>query len=135
MIGLDTNVLLRLFVEDDPAQSERARRFVDVASASEPCLINPIVLAEFAWTLARSYRRKRSEVARLIEGVLSMDDLDIPYRRAAQGALLAYRSGKADYPDYFLAEINAELGCTSTATFDIAALDSPSFSPVTVSAP
>jgi predicted nucleic-acid-binding protein len=130
MIGLDTNVLLRLFIDDDAAQCERARLFVDAATAAEPCLVNPIVLAEFAWTLATNFKKKRSEVARLIEGVLSMDDLEIPYRRAAQGAVAAFRTGKADFPDYFLAAINFELGCASTATFDRAALDSPAFSPV-----
>ena len=52
MIGLDTNVLLRLFVEDDARQSERARRYVGAATAYEPCLINSVVIAEFAWTLA-----------------------------------------------------------------------------------
>jgi predicted nucleic-acid-binding protein len=130
MIGLDTNVLVRLFVEDDPAQSDRARRLVDAAAADEPCVINPVVLAEFAWTLARNFKKKRPEVARLIEGVLSMDDLDVPFRRAAQGALNAYRRGKADFPDYLLAAINAELGCASTATFDRAALDDSAFSPV-----
>jgi len=130
MIGLDTNVLLRLFVEDDVGQNERARRLVDAAAADEPCVINPVVLAEFAWTLARNFKKKRPEVARLIEGVLSMDDLDVPFRRAAERALAAYRSGKADFPDYFLAAINAELGCASTATFDCAAFDYPAFSPV-----
>ncbi len=60
MIGLDTNVLLRLFLEDNPAQCERARSFVDAATADEPCLVNPVVLAEFAWTLARSYKKKRA---------------------------------------------------------------------------
>ena len=130
MIGLDTNVLLRLFVEDNLAQSERARRFVHAAAADEPCLVSPIVLAEFAWTLATKFKQKRPELARLIEGVLSMDDLEIPFRRAAERALAAYRSGTADFPDYFLAEINAELGCASTATFDTAALNSPTFSPV-----
>ncbi|HXE25682.1 MAG TPA: PIN domain-containing protein [Roseiarcus sp.] len=130
MIGLDTNVLLRLFVEDDPAQSGRARSFVGAATAEEPCAVNPIVLAEFAWTLARHFKKKRPEVARLIEGVLSMDDLEVPHRRAAERALAAYRSGKADFPDYFLAELNVELGCMSTATFDRDALDSQSFSSV-----
>jgi predicted nucleic-acid-binding protein len=130
MIGLDTNVLLRLFVEDDPGQSERARRFVDAAAADEPCIVNPVVLAEFAWTLARNFKKKRPEAARLIEGLLSMDDLEVAHRHAAERALAAYRSGKADFPDYFLAEINLELGCASTATFDVAALDSPAFSPV-----
>ncbi len=130
MIGLDTNVLLRLFIDDDPAQCERARRFVDQVAAEEPCLVNPVVLAEFAWTLARRYKRERPDVAHLVEGVLSMDDLEIPYRRAARSALAAYRSGKADFPDYFLAEINTELGCASTVTFDGEALKFPSFSPV-----
>jgi len=130
MIGLDTNVLLRLFVEDDPRQCDRARRFVDAATLDEACVINPIVLAEFAWTLARNFKKKRNEVAHLIGEVLSADDLEIPYRRAAEGALSAYRKGKADFPDYLLANINAELGCASTATFDGDALDSPAFSPV-----
>ena len=130
MIGLDTNVLLRLFVEDDPAQSNRARSFINAATADEPCVVNPVVLAEFAWTLARNFKRKRHEAARLIEGVLSMDDLYIPDRRAAERALAAYRKGKADFPDYLLAEINLELGCASTATFDPTALDHSAFSPV-----
>ena len=51
MIGLDTNVLLRLFVEDDVGQNERARRHVRAAIAHEPCLINSVALAEFAWAL------------------------------------------------------------------------------------
>ena len=130
MIGLDTNVLLRLFVEDDPAQSARARRHVGEATAEEPCLINSVVLAEFAWALSKKMKQKRAEVARLIEEVLSADDLYIPDRRAVERALAAYRSGRADFPDYFLAAINAELGCASTATFDRAALDSSASSSV-----
>jgi predicted nucleic-acid-binding protein len=130
LIGLDTNVLLRLFVKDDAEQHERARRFVGAATEDESCLINPIVLAEFAWTLAKGMKRKRSEVASLLGEVLSADDLEISHREAAQSALASYRQGKADFPDYFLAEINAELGCATTATFDQAALDSPAFSPV-----
>ena len=130
MIGLDTNVLLRLFIEDDPAHCKYARDFVDLATADEPCFINSVVLAEFAWALAKKMNRKRSEVGRLIEEVLSADDLDVPQRRAAERALGAYHAGNGDFPDYFLAEINLELGCATTATFDKAALDSPAFSPV-----
>jgi predicted nucleic-acid-binding protein len=130
MIGLDTNVLLRLFVEDDLQQNERARRFFDAVGARETCVVNPVVLAEFAWTLVRGFRKKRREVAHLIAEVLSADDVEILHRSAADRALTAYRIGKADFPDYFLAEINLELGCASTATFDKAALDSSAFSSV-----
>ena len=130
MIGLDTNVLLRLFVEDDLAQCERARGYVARVTSDESCLINPIVLSEFAWTLARKGKKPRGEVARLIEEVLSADDLEIVHRSAAEQALASYRRGKADFPDYFLAYINADLGCSTTVTFDGAALDSAAFSAV-----
>lgn len=129
MIGLDTNVLLRLFI-DDSQQYDRARRFFDAVSARETCVVNAVVLVEFAWTLVRGFKKKRHEVAHLIAELLSADDVEIQHRSAAEGALDAYRHGRADFPDYLLAAINAELGCASTATFDRAALDHPAFSPV-----
>ena len=68
--------------------------------------------------------------AHLVAEVLSADDLEIPFRPAALGALAAYRAGKADFADYLIAQINADLGCSTTATFDRAALDSSAFSSV-----
>jgi predicted nucleic-acid-binding protein len=130
MIGLDANVLLRLFVEDDAGQSVRARRHVGSITTNEPCLVNSVALAEFAWALAKKMKQTRDQVARLIEEVMSADDLYIPDRRAAERALATYRMGKADFPDSLLAEINLELGCASTATFDQTALDHSAFSPV-----
>ena len=70
-------------------------------------------------------------MARLIEEVLSADDLEFLIAAPRRRALAAYRGGKADFPDYFLAAINAELGCASTATFDRARPRFiPAFSPV-----
>lgn len=130
MIGLDTNVFLRLFVEDNPDQTARARRFVAAAVREDVCFVNAVVLAEFAWTLGRRMKRKKPDIARLIDQALTADDLEIAHRESAQRALAAYRRGDADFADYFLAEINRESGCATTATFDRDALDSPAFSPV-----
>jgi predicted nucleic-acid-binding protein len=130
MIGLDTNVLLRLFVEDDRAQCDRARSLVRQVTAEGPVVVNAIVLSEFVWTLGRALKLKKAKILHLIAEVLSADDLEIEHRPAAEAALAAYRGGDADFPDYYLAEINAELGCASTATFDGAALKHPRFSSV-----
>ena len=114
MIGLDTNVLLRLFVEDDPAQSDaraapcrRGDGGASLASSIPSCL--PSSLGRLRETM----KQKRAEVARLIEEVLSADDLEflIAAPWSARSPLTA--RGHADFPDYFLAEINAELGCAS----------------------
>ncbi|HWF96731.1 MAG TPA: type II toxin-antitoxin system VapC family toxin [Xanthobacteraceae bacterium] len=131
MIGLDTNVLLRLFVEeDDPQQSERARAFVERVGSDQPCLVNAVVLAEFVWALAKPLRRPKGEIVKYLEALLDADDLEIERRSAARAAVEAYRVGKADFADYLLAGINAELGCASTASFDAEALKSKLFSPV-----
>ena len=130
MIGLDTNVLLRLFVEDDPDQTGRARRFVAAAVREDVCFINAVVLSEFVWTLGRRMKRKKPEIARLVAQALSADDLVIAHRKSAERALEAYRGGDADFADYFLAEINRESGCATTATFVRDALDAPTFSAV-----
>jgi predicted nucleic-acid-binding protein len=130
MIGLDTNVLLRLFIVDDQAQARRARQFVNDATRDGAVLVNTVVLSEFAWALAKQAKRPRKDVVRLVGEVLSADDLEIVHRASAERALSAYASGKADFADYFLAEINAELGCVTTVTFDRDALDTPTFSSV-----
>ncbi len=123
MIGLDTNVFLRLFVEDDPEQCARARRFVTAAVSENVCFVNPVVLAEFAWTLGRRMKRKKPDIVRLIEQALTADDLEIAHRAAAARALDAYRGGGADFADYYLAQINQECGCATTVTFDSDALE------------
>jgi predicted nucleic-acid-binding protein len=130
VIGLDTNVFLRLFVEDNADQTARARRFVAAAVADEHCFVNAVVLAEFVWTLKRRMKREKSDIVRLIAQSLTADDLEFAHCECARRALAAYRSGDADFADYFLAEINRENGCVTTATFDRDALDAPTFSAV-----
>ncbi|RBP13850.1 putative nucleic-acid-binding protein [Roseiarcus fermentans] len=128
MIGLDTNVLLRLFIDDDREQCGRARSFVEQAGRGGPCMVNVIVLAEFAWVLGKSLDKPKVEVIKYLDGVLQSDDLEFERRTAVVSALEAYRNGPAEFADYLLAQINVELGCASTATFDAKALKSSQFS-------
>ncbi len=123
MIGLDTNVLLRLGDDEEPAQRERARELVRSQGASGS-FVNAIVLAEFAWTLTRSYRLSRADVAARISVILESPEFVVANLDDASRAVQRFRDGGADFADYFLAEINASFGCTMTATFDRDALKS-----------
>ena len=52
LIGLDTNVLLRLLVKDDIRQMETAARAVaQRCTAESPGYVNQIVLCEVVWVL------------------------------------------------------------------------------------
>ena len=63
MIALDTNVLVRFLVEDDPSQ--RSGPEIGSSKSSIPtgrCFVSEIVLCELVWVLQRSYRVPRSEI-------------------------------------------------------------------------
>jgi len=56
MIGVDTNVLVRYLVRDDPAQFERARRLISrEVDTREPVLVSLLVLLETEWVLRSRY--------------------------------------------------------------------------------
>ena len=123
MIGVDTNVLLRLGDDDEPLQRDRAQALVRSQGASG-CFVNPIVLAEFAWTLTRSYKLSRDDTAARIAVILESPEFVVASLDEASRAVQRYRAGPADFADYFLSEINISAGCAMTATFDSAALKS-----------
>jgi predicted nucleic-acid-binding protein len=119
MIGLDTNVLLRLFVADDPEQAQQARRFVDETCTPEtPAFVNCVVLTELSWVLAQSYDYSRSEVATVIEGLLDGDDRIVQHREAVIASLADYKGGRIEFVDALILHINRTHGCSMTVTFD-----------------
>ena len=123
MIGLDTNVLLRLGDDEEPGQRDRARGLV-LSQGAGGCFVNEIVLAEFAWTLLRRYKLSRADVAARLALVLESPEFVVASRGEASRAVERFGAGPADFADYFLAEINRAAGCATTATFDREALNS-----------
>ena len=117
MRGLDTNILLRVLVADDPEQVRRVRAFLTALPAGEPLFINRIVVCELIWTLRRRFRFDREQVAevvdRLLKSRLALEDYD-----ALGLALYLYRTSGADLADCLLGVINRAAGCERTATFD-----------------
>jgi len=66
VIGLDTNVLLRYLLRDDPAQAARADRELE---RGERFLIDSIVLCELVWVLEAGYGFSRTEITGALESV------------------------------------------------------------------
>ena len=55
MIGLDTNVILRMFNLDATAEYETVTHFIDEFSY-EGFFINSVAIVEFAWVLKKTYK-------------------------------------------------------------------------------
>ena len=128
MIGIDTNLLLRLIVGDEPKQAVMAREFLrGRCSADEPGYVCHIVLVELVWTLARAYGYPRERIAAAIEQILGTAQLDVESSGDVAAAVKDYRRGAADFANCLLVRVNAATGCTHTVTFDRKAAKLPGF--------
>jgi predicted nucleic-acid-binding protein len=124
MIGIDTNILVRYFIKDDPYQTPLAVTFLRSRTRSDPGWVSLAVLAELAWVLASSYKRKRTEILQVIELLLASEDIVVEHERVAMQALTLFRNGKADFPDCLICAMAMSAGCGRVFTFDrIAARD------------
>lgn len=121
MIGLDTNVLVRLLTDDDPKQSAIARAYVARNCNPEtPAFVDREVVLETVWVLESAYDYARSDIAAAVEAVLQAADLTVEASERVREALRAYRNG-ADFADAIIAAVNTSADCTFTVTFDKAA--------------
>jgi predicted nucleic-acid-binding protein len=126
--AIDTNVLIRFFMDDDTGQAEVARRLLETSQDQrEPLLIVPHVFCELVWVLQASFRLARTEVADILQKILVREVFVFEREQAIKGALRRYRQGRADFPDYLIGEIAAASGCRDTVTFDKALKGSPGF--------
>ena len=119
MIGLDTNVLVRYVVRDDPAQADAATRLIEGrCTAEEPSRIGAVVLAELAWVLRGPYGYRRSQVAAVLRQVLRTVEFVVEEPTVAWAALAEFESGPADFADCWIGHCNRARGCERTFTFD-----------------
>ena len=123
MIGLDTNILVRYFVHDEPVQAARATEIIErQLSEDDPGFISVVALAELSWVLERTYNLDDGEIAAVLERVLSADVLFVESEREVFTAMIALRQGEGSFADALIAGLGTKAGCSSTLTFDRKAL-------------
>ena len=119
MLGLDTNVLVRFLVADDPAQFERAKQLIRRESANdEPVFISLLVLLETEWVLRSRYALNKADILTALSGLVQSTELQFEDEACIDEALFAWNESNADFADCLIATRHRTLGCRATATFD-----------------
>ncbi|RMG32672.1 MAG: PIN domain-containing protein [Methanobacteriota archaeon] len=117
--GIDTNVIIRYLVQDDPQQSAKVAAFLEShCTEEEPGHIPLIVLCEVVWVLRRAYQYPKSQIVKVLENLLHTAELSIENPEFAWDALRKYKTGNADFSDYLIGRINRHYGCHKTVTLD-----------------
>jgi predicted nucleic-acid-binding protein len=123
MIGIDTNVLVRFLVKDEPAQFERAQKLIKrQANEGEQVSISLLVLLETEWVLRSRYDLGKNEIAGALSGLLDSTEVRVEDEATVERALFVWKESAAEFADCLIGERYREFGCRATASFDARAL-------------
>lgn len=128
MIGLDTNVVLRYLLQDDPDHSKLANRiFEREISVSVPGFINLGVVLETVWVLRSAAKQTPAQIAAYLEHLLTTESLEIQNEQQVFEAAFALKRRTGEFEDALIGALNSWSGCTYTLTFDRKAARLPYF--------
>jgi predicted nucleic-acid-binding protein len=114
MRAVDTNVLIRLLTEDDPAQLAVARNFI-----VDGAWMSHVVLAEATWVLRANYGFAHERIAASIEDLLTKQHIVIQDADTVIAALAHYRARPSlGFTDCLVLEIARKARHLPLGTFD-----------------
>lgn len=118
MIGIDTSILVRFLVQDDPVQSETARSLLNRCSVRQPGFVGREVLIETVWVLEQAYGKAPGAIAAAVLGLLEAEELVIEEADDVATAAIAYANGAGDFADHLIISAALRAGCKTVYTFD-----------------
>jgi len=120
LIGLDANVLVRYFTEDDPVQLSKVTAIIQQRlTPDSPGYITVVAIVELLWVLGGpKYGFQRLELAQVVQSLLGLDSLVVQEEVAVFQAMIALKSGKGSFADALIGQLGSRAGCNVTLTFD-----------------
>jgi predicted nucleic-acid-binding protein len=112
--AIDTNVLVRLLVRDNPRQLAVAEKFV-----AKGAWVSHIVLVETLWVLDAVYERSAEQIAAAVERLLAHAELTLQDAEVVVAALTQFRAKPMlGFSDCLVLEIARRSGHLPLGTFD-----------------
>lgn len=114
MRAIDTNVLVRLLVRDDAAQTRVAEAYV-----TKGAWVPLLALAEMVWILDAVYRRTPQQIAIAVDMLLSHEHLVLERGDVVAAALMQFQAKpRAGFSDCLMLEMSRAAGHMPLGTFD-----------------
>ncbi len=119
MIGIDANILLRLWLNDDPVQNRRIDALL-AAHGNTPgaLLVTDAVLAEAVWVLRSAFAQDTAAQLLAVRSLLDETAFAFEDREAVVQAAALFEQSSCGFSDCLILARHASLGCAFTATFD-----------------
>ena len=117
MIGLDTNILARYYI-DDAADTESGKQRLHARAlieSGQDLMVCKTVLLEFEWIMRGFYGFKPGDVLAVFQHILSLDHIEIEDRATVSHAISGLEEG-LDFADVL--HHASYRACESVASFD-----------------
>ena len=119
MLALDTNILVRLLTNDDPAQAQRVQDALDAElTAGRECLVGHIVLCELVWVLMRLYGYSVLQCQQTMASLLGFAGLRFESMPTVLTAFKNWQRDGGDWADHLIGVQMQALGCAAVLTLD-----------------
>jgi predicted nucleic-acid-binding protein len=116
--SLDTNVVVRLIVEDDVAQGALAEEAWRAALASGGVFLSIPVLIELGWVLRVSYRFDRATIIAALRRLIDIAGVVVEHETTVRRALDGSERSLADFSDHVILESARDANALPVLTFD-----------------
>jgi len=116
VIGIDTNVLIRYYVDDNPKQHRKAKSFID----SNDIFISNLVLAEAYWVLSKLYKIPSEDIEQVFTHIKRSSNMHLEDDTVSARSVATWKNTSCDFSDALIDNIYKANGF-NTATFDITA--------------
>ncbi len=101
MIAVDTNVLVRVLV-DDPGQPAQVRAARAVLQKAGEVFVSQVVLVETVWVLETAYGLKRDDIIMVLDTLALNSAYVIEHEHRFIEAHALFRQDKADFADFII---------------------------------
>lgn len=116
---LDTNVILRHALGDDPSHRKQARRlFEEAGEGSLRLLVPSLVIAQVVWTLESFYKAGREYIVGLLRALLATPGVTAIEPRVVRRCVEIYGAHNIEIVDAYLVALAEETKTPVLATFN-----------------
>ncbi|MEN9433746.1 MAG: hypothetical protein RLZZ422_1335 [Pseudomonadota bacterium] len=117
MIGLDTNILARYFIEDEGDAEAMKQRVIarNLIESGKALMVSKTVILEFEWVMRGFYQLERNEVASVLKALLSFPHILIEDSSEVEQGIDNLEQG-LDFADAL--HHASYKSCEAMATFD-----------------
>lgn len=116
MIGVDTNVLVRVLVDDDKAE-EQCQKARALLSNQKKIFVSQVVLVECVWVMQRTYGVGKNKTVSVLDSLLSNSSVTLEGKSLIRKVLKFYRENNVGFSDALIWAANRAKG-SLLYTFD-----------------